>query len=169
MGVTIHFEGQLTDGVALHNLVTTALDFARDRGWNTEPIEADEVTLLRVRDEVDWNYIGPVRGVSLYPHIDCEPVRLEFDRDLYIQEFTKTQFAGATTHLHILELLKSIEPYFRKLTIEDEGEYWETSDIQILLDHISRNQKVIDEAVQKDPSVRTKVRTPSGRIIDIIS
>jgi hypothetical protein len=99
MGVTIHFEGQLTDKVAYGNLIEAAKSFALDRGWRAEPFESDETKLLRVRDEEEWDYVGPVHGIVLYPHVDCDPVRLEFDRDLYIQEFTKTQFAGVQTHL----------------------------------------------------------------------
>jgi hypothetical protein len=67
-----------------------------------------------------------------------------------------------------LELLMAITPYFRSLRVEDEGEYWETGDIRLLSEHFSRTQKVIDEELQKDPSARMKVKTQSGRIIDIL-
>ncbi len=135
--------------------------------WRTEPIVSNETRLLRVRDGEDWNYVGPVRGIVLYPHADCDPVRLEFDRDLYIQEFTKTQFAGVQTHLSVLELLKAIEPFFQNLKVEDEGEYWETEDIQLLAEHLSSVQKVIESELQKNPSTQAKFKTPSGRILDL--
>ena len=65
------------------------------QGWLTEPIESEQNSLLRVRNkEEEWNYVGPVSGIVLYPSEDYDPVRLEFDSDLYVQEFTKTQFAG---------------------------------------------------------------------------
>ena len=167
MGVTIHFEGQLTDQIAYRNLVEAAKVFGQDRGWRIEPIESHETTLLRVRDEKEWDYVGPVHGIVLYPHADCDPVRLEFDRDLYIQEFTKTQFAGVETHLSVLELLKAIEPFFRNLTVEDEGEYWETRNTQLLAEHLSRSQKAIEAELQKSSSAQMKVKTPSGRILDL--
>jgi hypothetical protein len=65
-----------------------ALRFTAE-GWPIQPIASGEVTLSRVRDEKDWDYIGPVNGIVIYLHEDCDPVRLEFDRDLYIQEFIK--------------------------------------------------------------------------------
>jgi hypothetical protein len=169
MGVTIHFEGQLTDQVAFQKLIEAAVEFARNLGWKTELIDSEQYTLSRVRDEKELNYVGPVHGVALYPHADCDPVRLEFDRDLYIQEFTKTQFAGISTHLSILQLLKAVKPYFRNLKVEDEGEYWETEDVRVLGEHFSRTQEVIDAELRKDPSARMKVKTPEGRILDILS
>ena len=94
MGVTVHFEGQLFSEQAFRQLVELVSSRARSAGWRTELIASDEVTLLRVRDERDWVYIGPVKGIAVFMHDDCDPARFEFDKDLYVQEFTKTQFAG---------------------------------------------------------------------------
>jgi len=169
MGVTIHFQGQLRGQSSYDDLIETAKSFARQRGWRTESIESGETTLLRVRGEEDRDYIGPARGVALYPHVDCDPVRLEFDRDLYIQEFTKTQFAGAQVHLDVLELLRRIEPFFQRLKVEDEGEYWETGNGDLLAEHLSSSQRIIEAEAQRSPSAQMKVKTPSGRILDLIS
>jgi hypothetical protein len=65
MGVTIHFEGQLASSIA------------DAEGWQIETIASGDVTLPRVRDEKDWNYTGPVKGIVIYVHEDCDPVRLE--------------------------------------------------------------------------------------------
>ena len=70
MGVTIHFEGSI----------------AKAEGWSSE-IAAKVATLTRVRDEQDWDYVGPVKGVVISTDEDCDHVRLEFDSDLYAQEF----------------------------------------------------------------------------------
>ena len=136
----------------------------------TEPIECEETTLLRVDDnEEDWDYCGPVKGVVLYPSEDCDPVRFEFDRNLYVQEFTKTQFAGVQTHLQVLELLRAVEPFFRDLKVEDEGEYWEKGSLLTLAEHMKRVQDVIDQEKKNNPSVQVKVKTPDGRIMDLMS
>ena len=169
MGVTIHFEGQLDDEAAYRRLIDVATACAQKQGWLTEPIESEQKTLLRVRDEEDWDYCGPVKGVLIYPHEDWDPVRLEFDRDFYIQEFTKTQFAGAPVHLRVLEFLTAIKPFFSKFRVEDEGEYWETGDVQVLMEHMNRVQHVIDAELRKNPSARMKVKEPDGRIIDLIT
>jgi len=115
MGVTIHFEGRLRDQTAYEGFLGVVSSLARSQGWQTETIKSAEVTLLRVRDEQEWDYVGPVKGIAVYLHEDCDPVRLEFDRDLYVQEFTKTQFAGAEYHLKVINLLKTIQPFFSEL------------------------------------------------------
>jgi len=70
MGVTIHFEGQLLDEKTYQELVAFVSSTAKIEGWRTEPIEWRKVTLLRVRDEQDWDYTGPVRGIAVYLHED---------------------------------------------------------------------------------------------------
>jgi hypothetical protein len=169
MGVTIHFEGQLTSETAYQSLMGLVSSMAESQGWRTEPIASSRVTLLRVRGEEDWGYTGSVKGIAIYLHEDCDPVRLEFDRDLYLQEFTKTQFAGIETHLVVMNLLKAIQPFFRSWKVEDEGEWWETADTRILTEHFVRAQKAIDAEMQKNPSAQMKVKLPSGRIVDIIT
>jgi hypothetical protein len=168
MGVTIHFEGRVKDEAAYLALFDAATAFATRHHWPVQPIDQKEATLLRVRDEQDWDYSGPVKGIVIHPHEDCDTVRLEFDRDLYIQEFTKTQFAGAQIHLQVLELLKAIEPFFTELKIEDEGEYWETKDFQLLESHIEWSRNAIEAELTKDPAASVKVRTPDGKIIDFM-
>jgi len=104
MGVTIHFEGKLKSEEAFAALLSRVETIAKANTWLTEVFEHTEVTLLRVRDETDWDYKGPTKGIILYIHEDCDPLRLEFDQDLYIQEFVKTQFAGVRTHIQLLTL-----------------------------------------------------------------
>jgi hypothetical protein len=170
MGVTIHFDGQLLGEDAFRNLITTANAFATTHGWLTERIESEQTTLMRVRDnEEEWNYSGPVKGVVLYPSDDCDPVRLEFDTDLYVQEFVKTQFAGPETHVKVIELLRVLKPFFRNLRVEDEGEYWESGSVQALTKHMKAAQNAIESELRKDPSAQSKVKTPDGRIMDLIS
>lgn len=81
---------------------------------------------------------GPTRRIILYLHKDCDPVRLEFDRDLYVQEFVKTQFAGVPAHLELIGILRDIQQFFEDLQVEDEGEFWETQDGAVLAEHIRR-------------------------------
>jgi hypothetical protein len=125
------------------------------------------VTLLRVRDEQDWDYTGPVKGIAIYLHQECEPFRLEFDKDLYVQQYTKTQFSGLSCHLKIIELLKKIQPYFRTLNVSDEGEFWETGDEKILRHHFETIKNAIEEMCREAPGARTKVKEPNGRISDL--
>jgi len=169
MGVTIHFEGSLRSQEALDDLLVAAHKFAQANGWHVEAIDSPEATLQRVRNEEDWDYTGPVRGVALFPGPDCDPVRLEFDRDLYIQEFTKTQFAGADTHVRVVELLRAIEPFFRELSIEDEGELWETGDHETLQAHLDACDRALESFLAEHPTAQRKVRLEDGRIADFLT
>jgi hypothetical protein len=169
MGVTINFEGQLKDEAAYRALIEVAAAMAKAEGWATELIDAKEVRLLRVRGEEETDYVGPVKGIVLYVHEDCDPLRLEFDRELFVQEFVKTQFARVEVHVKVIRLLEALTPYFRELHLDDEGEWWERRDAAVLAEHFDRVQHVIDEELQKNPSIRVKVKTPSGRIMDILS
>lgn len=169
MGVTIHFEGRLKSEAVYQDVVGLASSIARAKGWATRAIASDEVTLSRVRDERDWDYTGPVKGIVIYVHEDCDPLRLEFDCDLYVQEFVKTQFAGVEIHIDVLKLLKAIEPFFCQLNVDDEGEWWESEDTSILTEHFSRSQRVIEAELRKTPSAQMKVKTPEGRIMDLLS
>jgi len=169
MGVTIHFEGKLRGPEAFNELLQVASDYSRAMKWSIQPIEEDRVTLLRVRkDESEWDYTGPVRGVALFPHDDCDPVRLEFDDNFYFQEYTKTQFAGPEVHVWVVGLLRRIEPLFEQLTVLDEGEYWETSDLSVLKRHMDTCDQIIQQELQRCPHAAVKVKMPDGRIIDMM-
>lgn len=168
MGVTIHFEGRLKDQDSFNELIRIASEYAAAMKWQSEPIDEAEVTLLRVKDEKEWDYKGRVRGLALFPHPDCDPVRLEFDENLYMQEYTKTQFAGGEIHLWVIGLLRRIEPLFDRLNVFDEGEYWETGDLNLLKSHIETCREMIQRELQECPHATVKVRMPDGRIIDMM-
>ena len=168
MGVTIHFEGKLNDEGAYEELLTSVSAIARMQSWLTESIDPVQKALPRVRDEQNWDYTGLVKGIIVYMHEDCDPVRLEFDSELYIQEFTKTQFAGLECHVKVIDLLKAIRPFFRELTVEDEGEFWKTNNRAILAAHLNRSRKAIEEELRKTPSAQMKAKTPEGRIMDLL-
>ena len=169
MGVTIHFEGQLFDEKAYQDLMAFVSSTANLDGWRTEPIESRRVTLVRVRNEQDCDYTGPVKGMAIYLHEDCDPVRLEFDENLYVQDYTKTQFAGADWHLRVVGLLKAIQPYFRELKVDDEGEYWDTGDITVLNGHIQTSKRAIQKLFDENPGAKMKVKMPHGKFIDLVT
>jgi hypothetical protein len=170
MGVTIHFEGHLRDRAAMKDLLQFARRFASERGWVTDEINEANVKLSRVdENERDCVYLSPVSGLKLIPGNDCEPIKLEFDNDLYVQQRTKTQFAGAEIHLNVCDFLHAIEPYFETLKVNDEAEYWDTGDIRLLKQHLANCDRFIVEHLQEHPTAKVKVKEPTGRIVDMIS
>jgi hypothetical protein len=145
------FEGRLRDDNAYERAALQARTYAAKHYWLVEPIAESEVTLRRVRNEESWDYIGPARGLVLHPHESCDPFRLEFDRDLYVQEFVKTQFAPVEVHLGVIELLRLLAPEFERLTVEDDGEYWDTSDVSVLARHIQKCMHVLEDELRNRP------------------
>lgn len=153
----------------MDDLLRFARQFASARGWATDEINKASVKLLRVdENEKDCDYVGPITGLTLIPGSDCEPIKLEFDTSLYVQEWTKTQFAGAEMHVTICEFFRAIEQYFEKLKVNDEAEYWDTRNIGLLKDHLAACDSLVEEHRRHHPTAKVKVKEPDGRITDMI-
>jgi hypothetical protein len=167
-GVTIHYEGYAASADAVAQIIAVAKLFADKHHWKTSDASAHHGKLERVIEEKNKDYEGEISGVVLYPNSKCEPVYLQFGNDLFMQDFVKTQFAGADTHRDIIALFDAIKPSFRKLVIDDEGDYWETRDRVALEKHIATVNKTIEELKKQKPNTRTSVVLPSGRIADVI-
>lgn len=168
MGVTIHFEGQLKSDNDFDNVMTKAKTFAQTNNmpysFFTEPLKK----LGRVKDEQDWDYQGPTKGIKIQPDESSDPLWLEFDKDNYIQEYCKTQFAGIDTHLQIISLLKEIQPHFIDLQVTDEGEYWETGDRELLQDCLDNYFDEAEKVKTENPKLNGPYRLKDGRIIDLM-
>jgi hypothetical protein len=169
MGVTIHFEGRLRDENSYERIADIARNYAARHHWQINRIVEAEVTLQRVQNDEPWDYVGPSRGLILRPHENCDPFRLEFDRDLYVQEFVKTQFAPIEIHFRVIELLRQLAPEFEILKVEDEGEFWDTEDASILSHRIQECMDFLEDELKNRPGATGPVRMPDGRIVDYIS
>jgi hypothetical protein len=169
MGVTIHFEGHAKGDAQRDSAIAAAKRFAENYGWLSSEIDEARTVLKRVIDELPVDYVGPTRGVQLQPHENSEPVRLEFDRDNFCQDYCKTQFAPTDIHVRIIELLRSLQPFFADLAVIDEGEYYESDDIAQLQRHIDRCFEMMEQIKAERPGHSGPYRLPSGRIIDLQS
>jgi len=168
MGVTIHFEGKLKSQDSFQTVISIAKQFAQTNELNFSTFQEDNKLLSRVKDEVDWDYNGSTMGILIKPDENCDPLNIEFDCDYYIQEYCKTQFADISVHILVIDLLRQLEPNFDILTVFDEGEYWETSDIALLQSHFDNCFKAIEEAKQDDKSLEGPFRLGDGRIVDLM-
>jgi len=168
MGVTIHFEGKLRGREELHRCIALAQAMCEEQGWVFAPIERDEARLDRFFNEEKFEYVGPTRGISVYPHEDCDPVEIEFDNKLFLQEFTKTQFAGPEIHVAVIDLLRRIEPCFTALEVFDEGEFWETGNRAVLERHLAWFEEALAQRLRQSPGSQVKVKLPSGKIVDLM-
>ena len=169
MGITIHYEGRLKDEASFESVLAKTKQFCNEHSWSYEPINNLHVTLKRVRNEKDWDYEGSVKGIAVQPHENSEPFRLEFDKDLYIQEYTKTQFAPINIHIELVQLLRSLQPHFECLEIVDEGEFFETDDQDTLANHLNRCFELLDEYLVQEDKYYGPIRLESKRILDVMS
>ena len=167
MGVTIHFEGRLKTVSDLDKVIDLGLEFAKRKSSEVIKLDSAEKLLKRVKDDKDWDYQGEVRGIQFQPHENSDPLLLEFDKDLYIQEYCKTQFAGVATHIEVVQFLREIEPHFDNLVIVDEGEFWDTDDIKVLEQKFDDFFNAFDKAVEENPKLKGPFRV-QGRIIDLM-
>lgn len=169
MGVTIHYEGGLLDEAAYERFLETAETFAAKRRWPSRKIEEAEARLIREGEEGPIEYVGPSRGVEFLPHSGADPLRFEFDQNLFMQEFCKTQFAGAATHVEIIDLLRALSAHCDRFGVSDEGEFWETGDVEILAGHLDRIDEILAGMKRDDPTADGPIRLESGRFVDLMT
>jgi hypothetical protein len=167
-GVTIHYEGMAASPAAVTKILAAVTAAAKKNDWKIESASAERGHLERVIDEKNRDYEGKVTGVVIYVAENCEPLHFQFGDDLFMQDFVKTQFAGAGVHVQIIQLFESLRPYFNKLTIYDEGEFWDSHDRALLEGHIQKINSMIDEIKKKNPKAQGPVRLKSGRMVDVI-
>lgn len=168
MGVTIHFEGRLRSSQDFDKVIGLGLEFATRKSSEIIKLDSPKKLLQRVRKDDVWDYEGEVRGIQFQPHVNSDPIILEFDTNMFIQEYCKTQFADVATHMEIVGFLRDIEPYFEDLQVTDEGEFWETSDIKMLQQKFEDFFIARDNAIKENPRLKGPFRV-QGRIIDLMA
>ena len=168
MGVTIHFYGRLNNKESLDEVISIASEFAAEKGCEVFNLDSEKKQLFRVKDGKQSEYEGPVRGIQFHADENCDPFVLEFDDNLYIQQFCKTQFAGISTHVEMIQLLRDIEPCFETLVVLDEGDFWMTSDISTLEQRFETNFAAAEEMKKENPKLKGPIRLLNGRILDWI-
>ena len=167
MGVTIHFEGRLKQVETIENVINVAKAFAEQNGMPYTEFAEDNILLKRVKDEKDWDYYSSTIGIQIQPHENTDPLRFEFDKGGYIQDYCKTQFADIEIHIKIVELLRQVEPFFDNLAVIDEGEYWDAKDDELLVELFENCFKAIENAKQENKKLTGPYRINS-RIIDLM-
>ena len=150
MGVTIHFSGTLRSATDLAAVRSIASKWAAHWQCEVVDISSDKQKLIRVRDGEVCIYESPVTGAMLMPHPDADPLVLEFDRDLYVQHFCKTQFAPAQVHVEIIEMLQELAPLFEHFAVHDEGGYWGSGDRQHLEQQLALGLDLINKIAAHD-------------------
>ncbi|MBK8051874.1 MAG: hypothetical protein IPK35_01000 [Saprospiraceae bacterium] len=120
-----------------------------------------------LKDILNKNESGEVKVITVQLNLTddgLEPVVSEksegFDPKLLVyQVHVKTQFAGAETHIKVIELLKYLSgKYLDDFELIDESKYYETGNIELLQDKLNvinefldSFQEMLNEATIKSP------------------
>lgn len=157
MSVFIHYSGNLSDKNQQVLLLQDMIKICTRLNWQ----------IVNIEPHVDDQSPPPVKGVFFLPHKNCEAVAFLFNNfgDLIHlaalaaydptikaqkQVSVKTQFSSPDIHIAILKLLRYVKTkYMPNLIVEDDGEYWERAD-RNLLEHLF---SVSDERFTKSESV----------------
>lgn len=150
MGVTIHFTGKAKNAVCAKAALESLEAAADARGW------------------VFQRSTRKKNAARVLIHPKCDPVHIEFDSKLRIDDFVKTQFAPLNVHLVVLKLLEDLRPHFSSLTIEDEGGFLESRSRATLKKNRDASTKAIKRFLKDHPGTQGPVFLPSGRWIDVI-
>lgn len=143
MGITITYGGHLRSPADYLTVTGIGREFALRKGLVVYEMDVAQKELIRVKNGAICRYVSSVRGISFRPHPNSEPVTLQFDSDNYLWEFCKTQYAGIATHLEVLHFLREIEPYFIDFQVVDEGEFWNTGDLNVLEERFAFNEAIL--------------------------
>ena len=142
--------------------------YATDNAMPFSMVNEANKLLERVRDGEQWSYQGPVKGIKISPHENADPLWLEFDTDLFLQDFCKTQFAGLSVHIKIIKFFEKAEGFFSDLAVLDEGEFWETHDVSKLEEHLDWCFRAMETHKKENPGVDGPYRMENERIIDLM-
>lgn len=175
MGITIHYQGKIRSIDKIPELIAEMRDLAETAGW--------EYSIINICQK------SSLRGISLDVHPQCESFSLTFAeggglisyfnyQDIPgrkgVKEvkplFVKTQFAGVETHILIIRLLEYVKKkYIPDLEIDDEGEYWQRRDINLLREKFN----FLNKALRKIEDLLSTEKLPAdvtsnGELLDRI-
>lgn len=148
LGVTLYYRGRLAKNVSRHSLFSEAESIAVDNGWSIRRLASG--------------------GFVIHAHPDCEPITFDHDANGKVDDWVKTQYAGPEIHKQIVEFLTSISKLFVRFKVDDDTDYWTTRDGADLELGKRQVNEMLEDHLRRNPSTRSVVRMPDGRIIDII-
>ncbi|WP_340105515.1 hypothetical protein [Rhodohalobacter sp. 8-1] len=195
MGITIHYRGKIDRINDVAQLSTEIKEYADILQWDSRQWKENwnlpnSAALEKNKDGLALSGHIPIRGISLFPDPNCEPLFLTFCRDgtmassmnmviMAEKDFdsdgiwlsTKTQFASTDIHISIIKLLRFVKSkYVSDLEVRDDGRYWESGDAANLEERFQRIGAAIDSlpgALNLIPQKELKNKTPE-EIADFI-
>jgi hypothetical protein len=195
MGITIHYRGKIDRIEDVAQLSGEIKEFAEIlnwdiRQWNENWNLPNRAALKKRKDGLELSGHVPIRGISIIPDPECEPMFLTFNKDgslassmnmvmmadneIDMDEMwlsTKTQFATAEIHVALIKLLRFLKnKYISNLEVHDEGKFWENNDMLKLEERFERIGAAIDtlpDTLNLIPQKELKNKSPE-EIADFI-
>ena len=163
MGLTIHYKGSLKTKDALAQLIEEVKDIAEIHQWKCQIFEKEFPMNCFGRKKFN----NRIFGIAFDPP-GCETVSMTFLSNgklvsfnsfiAYIKSlgkhkdligsgasYVKTQYAGAEIHkilVHLFDYLS--KKYFRNFIVQDEAQYWETRDEEVLRKNFAYMEGLIE-------------------------
>ncbi|MEM1328285.1 MAG: hypothetical protein AAGI23_20190 [Bacteroidota bacterium] len=164
MGITIHYQGRIREVERIPAFIDELEDITNSLDWDNQRIDmiVDVDESIPIPEEREETGIR-LKGIHITPP-ECETLSFDFspsgrlmsfvmlafgsdtypDNDFIYMLHTKTQFAGVQTHIAIVSLLRYSEKKYLDLTeVYDEGQYWETNDVDMLASQLDPNARMI--------------------------
>jgi len=161
MGLSIHYKGSLKNATDLNSLIEEVKDVAMAEKWDYFVFE-DQFENNAFSEIIDKENLF---GIMVTPK-DSEPFCFSFlsngkmcgllnfnvmkidnkiNENLLYSVSTKTQYAGYKAHKELIILLDYIsKKYLFAFECNDESEYWETRNEELLIENFKRNANLID-------------------------
>lgn len=161
MGLTIHYNGHFNPAASLSEMIDEIKDICEVQKWPYEIFNRDFPSIPFPED-----FNGEIYGICFTPP-KCETVFFEFlsngrmsgthllrfwgkseneeeKRFLYMP-WTKTQYSGYQVHALIIQIFRYIsKKYLLDFKMDDEGQYWETNDIEVLKERFRVYEGLLD-------------------------
>lgn len=162
MGLSFHYSGSIAKAELLPELIEEVQDIAKVYNWKYFIFERQFPENI-----LDGNgYNQNIYGICFTPP-ECETISICFlsngrmSDHVHLKFYGKTpeqqeheylymlsvkiQFAGVELHQFIIQLFRHLnKKYFTNFKFNDEGQYWETNDIELLRKSFKRNSDLID-------------------------
>jgi len=178
VGISIHYRGRLNDLGQLTVLCEELTDIAAAMRWRSLSLDDDwgrpadaRLRITPAGAQID-GHLG-LKGIEIKPGANVESLSFFFDREGNLRSLmgmalilggtldperawisVKTQFGSPETHAWIIGLLKYLKKqYITDLQVSDDGEYWETGNLQILKEKMDLINEKLDLIERKLSSI----------------
>ena len=150
MGLSFHYNGKISKLELLPELIDEIQDIAKAYNWKYFVFDRQFPNNTCEKEKYNQN----IYGINFTP-TGCETISICFlsngrmsdvlnlrlygktdiqnEHEYLYMLSVKTQYAGIETHQFIIQLFRHLDKkYFADFNLQDEGQYWETNDLEIL-------------------------------------